>query len=84
MYTENIQLINSYQKYYYIIIFLREYIIFLLNRLLRNRQIRCIDDEVIGHCLLGFERVQKDILCSSIIIESIDSSHQLLQLLSEN
>lgn len=43
----------------------------------------CIDDEVIGHCLLAFERVQKDILCSSIIIESIDNSHQLLQFLNE-
>ncbi len=47
----------------------------------------CIDDEVIGHCLLAFERVvqqlEKGILFPSVTLEPIEGSHQLQQLLSE-
>lgn len=74
-------------KYYYLIIFLKEQITFLLNRQLRDGHIRCIDDEVLGHYLLAFERVAqqlvKGILFPSVTLEPIEGSHQLQQLLSE-
>ncbi|UTH02579.1 FUSC family protein [Macrococcoides canis] len=74
-------------KNYYLIIFLTEQITFLLNRQLRDGHTKCIDDEVLGHYLLAFERVaqqlEKGILFPSVTLESIDGAYQLQQLLSE-
>ncbi|ARQ05877.1 Inner membrane protein YccS [Macrococcoides canis] len=74
-------------KNYYLIIFLTEQITFLLNRQLRDGHTKCIDNEVLGHYLLAFERVaqqlEKGILFPSLTLESIDGAHQLQQLLSE-